>query len=291
MKVLITGHQGFVGRHFQKLLESEGHEVIGWDIKSGVDCRDMFKKDKTVYDVVIHLAAIVGGRETIEGNPIAVATDLSIDAEMFNWAVNTKQKKIIYYSSSAAYPIKLQETPYKLKESDIDLENVSNPDFSYGWAKLTGELLSSYARQQGIDVYVFRPFSGFGEDQDLTYPFPSFIKRIADKEDPFTIWGDGNQVRDFIHIDDVVAATWKAVELNIQKPVNLGNGRATSFNELAEICFKVAGVKPRPIKHLIDKPIGVDYRCSDNSFMLTFYKPKIKLEDGIKKALEHYSSK
>jgi len=90
---------------------------------------------------------------------------------MFNWAVNTKQKKIIYYSSSAAYPVKLQRKPYKLKEFDINLNDVRNPDFTYGWTKLTGEILAQFARKQGIDVYVFRPFSGYGEDQDLTYPF------------------------------------------------------------------------------------------------------------------------
>jgi nucleoside-diphosphate-sugar epimerase len=278
---------GFVGRHFVQYLKNRGHEVVGVDIKDGRDCRDFFRRDRTLYDLVIHLAAIVGGRETIEGNPIGVATDLSIDAEMFNWAVNTGQRRLVYYSSSAAYPVGLQQHPYRLKESDIDLDNVSNPDFSYGWAKLTGELLANYARRQRIEVFVLRPFSGYGEDQDLTYPFPSFIKRIVDEADPFEIWGDGNQVRDFIHIDDIVNATMKAVELGIQEPVNLGWGRPTSFNELAQICFDVAGVRPKPIRHLVSKPVGVDYRCCDNSKLLSFYQPRISLEEGISRALTY----
>ncbi len=284
MKILITGHKGFCGRHFVKKLQK--HTITGIDIKDGNDCRDFFRTSNKKFDLVIHLAAIIGGRETIEGQPISVATDLSIDAEMFNWAVNTGQKKVIYYSSSAAYPISLQQKAYKLKERDINLKNVKNPDFTYGWAKLTGEILAQYAKKSGVSVYVFRPFSGYGEDQDLTYPFPSFIQRIKKKENPFVIWGNGKQVRDFIHIDDIVEATLRAVELDIQEPINLGWGRPTSFNELAEIMFKVAGFKKKPrIKHLIDKPIGVDYRCSVNQKMLAFYKPKITLEEGIKIAL------
>lgn len=288
MKVLITGDEGFCGRHFRSYLEPRGDEVVGVDIKSASDCREFFRQSRERFDLVIHLAAIVGGRESIEGNPISVATDLSIDAEMFNWAVETGQPRIIYFSSSAAYPVELQRQAYRLKETDIDLANVSNPDFTYGWAKLTGELLADYARRQaGIDIYVFRPFSGYGEDQDLSYPFPSFIKRTADGADPFEIWGDGNQVRDFIHIDDVVEAAMRAVELDIQEPINLGWGRPTSFNELAQLCFEVAGVEPKPLRHLIDKPVGVDYRCSDNSKLLAFYSPKISLEEGIRRALEH----
>jgi nucleoside-diphosphate-sugar epimerase len=292
MDVLMTGDEGFVGRHFRRRLEAQGADVTGVDIKSGQDCRQFFRRDDRRFDLVVHLAAIVGGRETIEGNPIGVATDLSIDAEMFNWAVATGQPRIVYFSSSAAYPVHLQRTPYRLRESDIDLTDVRNPDFTYGWAKLTGEMLADHARRQaGIEVYVLRPFSGYGEDQDLTYPFPSFIKRIVDGADPFEIWGDGNQVRDFIHIEDVVDAAMAAVDRGVQEPVNLGWGRPTTFNELAQICFEVAGVPPRSIRHLVDKPVGVDHRCSDNTQMLSFYQPRIPLEDGVQRALDHARSR
>jgi nucleoside-diphosphate-sugar epimerase len=288
VKTLITGADGFAGRHFRKHLEALDAEITAIDIKSGCDCRDFFNESSESFDLVVHLAAIVGGRSTIEGNPIRVATDLSIDAEMFNWAVRTEQPRIIYYSSSAAYPVCLQRQAYRLREADIDIADVRSPDFTYGWAKLTGEVLADYARRQaGIEVYVFRPFSGYGEDQDLAYPFPSFIKRTVEGCDPFEIWGDGNQVRDFIHIDDVVAASLKAVELGIQEPVNLGWGRPTSFNQLAQLCFEGAGVRPKRIRHLLERPVGVDHRCSDNSRMLGFYQPRISLEEGIQLALEH----
>ena len=108
MKILITGDEGFVGTNFKKHLDSKRNSITGIDIKSGVDVRDFFAKDDTKFDVVIHLAAIVGGRATIEGNPLAVAADLAIDADLFQWALRTRPNHIVYFSSSAAYPIYLQ---------------------------------------------------------------------------------------------------------------------------------------------------------------------------------------
>jgi nucleoside-diphosphate-sugar epimerase len=293
MNILITGHKGFVGRHYLDFFDrSGGHKITGIDIKEGNDCRDFFKVSTEVFDLVIHLAAIVGGREKIEGDPISVASDLAIDSDMFNWAVRTKQSRVIYFSSSAAYPIHLQSKDYhrKLVEADINLNDIRSPDFTYGWAKLSGEYLAQFARKQGVNVHVFRPFSGYGERQDLDYPFPSFIKRVIDRVDDFEVWGDGTQVRDFIHMDDVVEATMNAIVLNIQYPLNLGTGRPVSFNEFAEVVFRVANWRPKNgLKHLLDKPVGVHYRCCDPTNMLKVYQPKITLEDGVRRAIIHMS--
>ena len=226
MKILITGHKGFVGKYFVKKYESN-HDIIGIDIKDGNDCRDFFKVSTEKFDLVIHLAAIVGGRATIEGAPLSVATDLSIDAELFQWALNTKPGRLVYFSSSAAYPTELQKTPYKLKEDDINLSDVRNPDMTYGWAKLTGEYFTQFMTSERIKTHIFRPVSGYGTDQDLDYPFPSYIKRGKNLENPFTIWGDGNQVRDFIHILDVVDAVDEAIRQDYTLPLNLGWGRPT----------------------------------------------------------------
>jgi nucleoside-diphosphate-sugar epimerase len=285
MKILITGDAGFVGRAFHRALDDKGHDITGIDIANGIDCRDFFKKDDTKYDVVIHLAAIVGGRATIEGNPLAVASDLAIDSDMFQWAVRTRPKHLVYYSSSAAYPIYLQKAAYKqrLREPDINLDHIRTPDLSYGWAKLTGETLAQYARAEGIKVSVLRPFSGYGSDQALDYPFPSLIARGKAKLDPFEIWGTGEQVRDFIHIDDVVAATFEAITNNV-KTLNLCTGRATSFIQLAEMIMLAQGYLA-PIKKHPGKPSGVEYRVGDPIKMLQIYEPKITLEEGIARAL------
>lgn len=284
MKILITGNAGFVGREFMKQLD--GHDITGIDIVNGIDARDFFAKDDTKFDLVIHLAAIVGGRATIEGNPLKVATDLAIDSDMFQWALRTRPDRTVYYSSSAAYPTAYQThtMKYTLNESHINLDSIMSPDLTYGWAKLTGETLAKYASNEGLRVHVFRPFSGYGEDQDLDYPFPSFIARGKRKDNPFEIWGTGEQVRDFIHIEDVVSATLEAVNQDIQGPVNLGCGRATSFNELAKLVSTEAGYTPE-IKHILGAPEGVSYRVCDPSKLLTFYTPKISLEEGIRRAI------
>ncbi len=292
MKILITGHKGFVGSQYVSYFKND--TIIGIDIKEGNDCRDYFKKSNESFDLIIHLAAIVGGRETIENDPLSVATDLSIDSEFFNWCIRTSQKcPIIYFSSSAAYPIQYQTMSVKkrLIESDINLNDIKSPDYTYGWSKLSGEYLAMFGAKYGLKIHVFRPFSGYGETQDLDYPFPSFIKRIMEKHDEFEIWGDGTQVRDFIHIQDIVEATIKAVELEITKPINLGMGIPTSFNDLAKIAFDVSGHIPaRGIKHLIDKPVGVMFRCSNSDLLHSFYEPKISIQEGIEIAIKKYEN-
>lgn len=285
MKILITGHKGFVGKYFCNYYKD--HDITGIDTINGNDARDFFKNNKEYYDLVIHLAAVVGGRATIEGSPLSVAVDLSIDSELFGWALKTKPGRIVYFSSSAAYPIEKQyrNSNYKLKESDINLDDIRNPDLTYGWAKLTGEYLAQFAQAAGIKVNIFRPFSGYGTDQDLSYPFPSFIDKSKKKLNPFEIWGDGEQVRDFIHIKDIVAAVDEAIKQDVEGPVNLGWGRATSFNELASMVTKFNKYNP-DIEHLESKPTGVYYRVCDPTKMLLFYTPEISLEEGVQLALK-----
>jgi nucleoside-diphosphate-sugar epimerase len=290
MKILITGHLGFVGRSFLNHF-NDRHDITGIDLKEGNDCRDFFKESTQKFDLIIHLAAIVGGRETIENEPLSVATDLSIDSEFFNWVIKTKQPRVVYFSSSAAYPVHLQspELEYRLKESDINLNDIRLPDYTYGWSKLTGEYLAKFVREQGTKVYVFRPFSGYGVDQDLTYPFPSFIDRIKRKVSEFEIWGDGTQVRDFIHMEDIVEAVMTVVNNDIQvDALNLGSGIATPFNTLAEKMFDISKWRPEEgIKHLLNKPIGVSYRVCDPTLMLSLYKPKYTLEERIEQILKN----
>lgn len=285
MKILITGDEGFVGRAFHRALDTKNNDVVGFDIKSGIDARKFFAADNTYFDVVIHLAAVVGGRATIEGNPLAVATDLAIDSDLFQWALRTRPGRIVYFSSSAAYPIMLQKARFKamLSEQDINLEHIRTPDQTYGWSKLTGEMLAQYARNEGLKVTILRPFSGYGRDQSLEYPFPSFVARARAKATPFKIWGSGLQVRDFVHIDDVVEATFAAV-LNGVEVMNICSGRATSFIELAEMMM-LAGNYLAPIENDLSAPVGVEYRVGNPRFMNMIYQPKISLEQGIAQAL------
>lgn len=301
MKALITGSSGFVGRHLTAALT--GHQVTLVDIAPArhdpaphatvrrVDARWFFAHDNTRFDLVLHCAATVGGRTMIDGRPALVATDdLTLDAAMFDWALRTQPGRVVYFSSSAAYPTALQTvgTGHRLHEDDIDLNAVRSPDASYGWCKLTGEQLARWARAEGLAVTVVRPFTGYGTDQALDYPFPTFAARaLAGAGDPthrFTVWGDGTQTRDFIHIDDVVDATLKLADAGVDGPVNLGTGTATSFDELATMMMRAAGYTHQ-ITHEPARPTGVHYRVANPSLLHNHHTPTVTLEEGITRAL------
>jgi nucleoside-diphosphate-sugar epimerase len=293
-RALVTGSEGFVGRHMRVALEAAGWSVSGLDIKRGPaeDVRDVFREDDYHYDLLVHCAAVVGGRELIEGNPLALAVNLEIDAAMFSWALRTKPGRVVYFSSSAAYPVGFQSAfqRVRLTEAHIDLTGpragVGMPDQLYGWSKLTGEVLAVHARRAGVPVTVLRPFSGYGADQDLDYPFPSFIDRAARRANPFDIWGDGSQVRDWIHISDIIGATMTCIDEGIDGPLNLGWGRPTSFLELAHLVATAAQILDSTVfKIHPEKPSGVAWRVCDPTEMLKVYRPKITLEEGIVQAL------
>jgi len=323
-KVLVTGGAGFVGRHLVARLLERGDEVHCVDkvapLTGGLlpeqwpllsprdyknfhfhheDCRDYFKRTgDTDFDYCFHLAAMVGGRLMIENNPLAVADDLAIDSEYWQWAARVKPGKTACFSSSAAYPIAYQRAEdYKLLREDmISFEdNLGMPDMSYGWAKLTCEYLARLAyAKNGLKSICYRPFSGYGEDQDDTYPFPSICKRVmANRGKPaVTVWGTGRQMRDFIHIDDCVAGILKTVDqIDNAEAVNLATGLYTSFIDFAKIAAELLGFRPE-VTGTSDKPEGVFARGGDPAKLARLgYKYSLEFRDGIARALAYYEKK
>lgn len=287
MRVLLTGSGGFVGRHLHRVLDERGYEITCVELADGDDALDFFRTNDTRFDAAFHCAAIVGGRASIDGSPLGVGTNLALDAWYMRWLIRTRTPRAVYFSSSAAYPVALQQPGdvRRLYEEDINLAYMEEPDASYGLAKLTGEKLASYAEAEGCRILIPRPFSGYGEDQDEAYPFPAFIARAKRRDDPFEIWGSGDSTRDWIHIDDLVAATLALLDAEVTGPVNLGWGRATSFDELACIVTTTAGYQPQ-YKHRHDAPQGVHHRVCDPARMLDHYVPTVTLEEGVRRALE-----
>lgn len=352
---LVTGACGFIGRHVMAALHDAGFGVHGidtdrrhdaWHVACR-DARDFFRRDDSCYEVVVHAAAVVGGREQIDGNPLALAVNLELDAALFQWALRTQPGRVVYLSSSAVYPVYLQtaigpmgdvypwphpdpdmlrnadarrrmreavkfspaslcptqgrpghgtgcmcgawlledESARSLAEDSVDLGHPQQPDQLYGWCKLTGERLAALARAEGVPVSVCRSFSGYGGDQADCYPFPAMAARARARQDPFDIWGSGEQVRDFIHVDDICAAILAMIDGGIDGPVNLGTGRATSMRQLAAMFAAAAGYEPE-LRPLPDRPSGVAYRVADTTRLGEFFKPAVQLEDGIERAIK-----
>jgi nucleoside-diphosphate-sugar epimerase len=317
-KILITGGCGFVGRHLVKRLSQdlENQITIVDDLSTGLpiekwpehlkceiheviygDCVQFFNERFEKFDDVFHLAAIVESRTTIENDPLKVAKDLTIDSQLFNWAVKTRPGKIIYFSSSAVYPIKyqtkqfnipLQEDVVSFKQNRIDM-----PDMSYGWSKLTGEYLSYLAAEKyRLRVAIYRPFSGYGEDQALTYPFPAIMNRIVNKEIPIEVWGDGMQSRDFVYIEDCIDCILSTYEkIDNAEALNIGSGKKTTFLELIKLSCEINEVE-FSIKPLLNKPVGVFARYCDMKKQKSFgFYPRHSLEDGIKIVCEYQRNK
>lgn len=291
---LVTGAAGLIGRHFTKYLVDHDWDVWPLDIKnppygSKEDVRKFFARCDDQYDLVVHCAAHVGGRLDIENRAAYIgAYNVQLDGAMFEWALRTRPAHVVYWSSSAAYPVNLQlddANSVDLCERDIYLNEPEPADFTYGWAKLVGERLAWECQEEGLKVHVFRPFSGYAADQDVSYPFGAYVDRARRKVDPFVVWGDGEQVRDFVHISDVIDATMAAIDNDYPGPLNLCSGIPTTFNALAKLATSAAGYQPA-IEHDRPKPQGVRYRVGDPTELHKVWVPKVSLEDGIKAALQ-----
>jgi nucleoside-diphosphate-sugar epimerase len=328
---LVTGGCGFVGRNLTRRLLKEGYSLwIVDDCSIGRHCdewlpgagrrrevaehvyeyddgrvifvhgdaRDFFSGRiglgslrEPDFGDVFHFAAIVGGRLVIDGNPMAVALDLALDALCFNWAVRRRPERLLYASSSAAYPVDLQgkDGAVALKESDIQFGGrLGQPDMTYGWSKLTGEYLARIAHQHyGLHTACVRPFSGYGEEQDLTYPVPSIALRAAKRESPITVWGSGLQGRDFVHIEDCVEAMLRILaRVQDGSAVNIGSGKLINFREVARLFVKLEGYDAE-VKPIEDKPVGVHSRYADISHMrrVLDWTPAISVEEGFGRVL------
>lgn len=289
-QALVTGSSGFVGRHVSARLESQGYQVSRCDILDGLDAHDVFTYDDARYDLVVHAAAVAPHRAAIDGVPQNLMHNVTLDAALFRWALTTRPHRVIYLSSSAAYPVPYQRTLDEgeaLHEDMLDLDGPQFPDAAYGWTKVTGEKMALAARAAGLDITVVRPFSGYGEDQGEDWPFGAFIRRAQRREEPFDIWGPGTQVRDWIHIEDVVSGMLAAADAGAGalNPVNLCTGRGVSMIELAGLVCRTAGYEPEFRTHP-DKPTGVMYRVGDPERMKEFHVPEISLEEGVERALK-----
>lgn len=288
---LVTGSQGFVGRHFVQHLAAEGWDVHGIDLfypelnLPGQDALQYFATHQRQFDLVVHAAAAGPNRKAIDAKPMNFAYNLMLDAAMFDWAHRTTQPRVVYLSSCAVYSDDLTRGTYG-QHPFVESRWGIHPFDRYGMTKRTGEQMAQALNEAGgTRVTVVRPFSGYGSDQSTDFPFGAFIERARNREDPFKIWGSGNQVRDWIHIDDIVRGTMTLVDAGVTTPTNLCTGLGTSMIALARMVCLAADYDPIYACDATE-PNGVMYRVGDTEKLHDYYTPKVTLFSAIRRALE-----
>ncbi len=230
MKILITGSKGFVGTHLSRSL-SKKHKIVGFDVKDGKDIFDtkLLNSNLKNVEVVIHLAAYVSGNESWE-KPLDYFMNNGIGTfKVIDAAIRNKVKRIIFFSSAAVY---------------------GKPLTPYGASKVFEEAIATSYKDR-IETVVLRPFNIYGKGQNPAYGYAihNFYKGIR-KIGEIEIYGDGNQTRDFIFIDDVTKAV--EVMLTAKVPVgsvDLGTGKEIRILDLAKFVGKIVG-KPYAVKYL-----------------------------------------
>lgn len=293
-KILITGSSGFLGSHCVRYFQSQNHNVIGVDLIAApttthiMDVCDFVNKTKSKFDLLIHFAAEVKGRINIEANYLNMIKNIEIDRQVFKWAIDHTDH-IIYPSSCAVYPVQYQTTKNTpLIESMINFEKncVGVSDHLYGWCKLTAErMLWQLYQETDLKIHVLRPFSGYGPGQSVDYPMSNLIDIVKNSPNQLSVWGNGNQTRDWVHVTDIVNTINWCAENNAQHlTVNVGTGVATSFLDLIKKIYKIVHNTNCPqIQKLIDKPSGMMHRLASTKLQ-THLKitPTVLLSEGIK---------
>ena len=318
-KALVCGAGGFIGSHLVKRLKSEGYWVRGVDLKypefskteadefligdlRNVETvkKSLTLKDFTTFDEVYQLAADMGGAGYIftgEHDADVMHNSATINLNVAHVSCFFDKKPKVFYSSSACiYPAYNQEDPENPKCSE-DSAYPAAPDSEYGWEKLFSErLYLSYARNYGLNVRIARYHNIFGPEgtwRGGKEKAPAAIcRKVAECEPGGTIevWGDGQQTRSFLFIDECIEATRRLMNSDFEGPVNIGSEEMVKINQLVEIVNSVANKKVN-IKN-IKGPTGVRGRNSDNALIQekVRWSPKQPLLAGIEKTYKWVKS-
>lgn len=293
--VLVTGGSGMIGRSLVKLLLDRGAKVTIADLTKSTDLPDGVEHIQTDLrhfenclnickdrDYVFHLAGVKGSPKMCAEQPVDFMVPmLQFNTNMMHAAFLQKVKWYLYTSSVGVY------APAEIFVEDTVWKTMPSPNDRFaGWAKRMGEL---QAEAYGIQydwkrISIVRPANVYGNYDNFNplnaMVIPSLIRK-AQENDVLEVWGDGSQIRDFIHADDVALGMIYAVEKGITEPINLGSGNGYSIKEVVDMIVKHCG-KKLEVKWLTDKPAGDKIRLFDMSRANSYgFYPSVSLEDGI----------
>jgi nucleoside-diphosphate-sugar epimerase len=312
IKILITGGAGFLGYHLANHLKND-HEVELVDNlsrgKHDEDFNTLLEHDNVTfkrcdlnsyknletldndYQYIFHLAARNGTINFYEYPYEVARTNILTLMHMLDWMGKNycKPKKFIFTSSSETYartPNIQIPTPENVL---LTIDDVFNPRLSYAGSKIAGEiLLTNYAKQYELNYDIVRPHNIYGPRMGYDHVIPEFIKRILDKENPFTIYG-GHETRSFCYVDDFVDGICKVAFNDSSRQVyHIGNPKETRIIDLANMMFVSFNHNPQ-LKILPVLKGSCMKRCPDITKISKLgYEPKVELEDGLRKTFEWY---
>jgi nucleoside-diphosphate-sugar epimerase len=243
-------------------------------------------------DVVFHLAADHGGRGYIDTHPVECSTNMILDGLVFRACHQSGVGKVVFASSGCVYPTSLQMDP--TQEIYLREDMVTAPyeaDDLYGWAKLMAELtLRGYYEQYGLKSAVCRYFTAYGPRCGENHAVMAMIGRAFLQQDPFEVWGTGDQIRNWTFIDDIVEGTIRAAEVvSDATAVNLGTTERIRVIDCAREVIRLAGYDAE-LKTLPEKPTGPLNRVADTSLAkhLLDWEPTVSFAQGLRTTFDWY---
>lgn len=302
-RVLVTGAGGFIGHHLTRHLVERGYWVRGVDLElpryertraHAFECLDLRRASDCLVatrgvDEVYHLAANMGGIGFIEANRAVIVRDNTlINTHMLEAARINGAERFLFTSSACVYPRYLQDSPEvtPLREEQA---YPADAEDGYGWEKLMAERLCRHYREDfGLETRIVRfhnIFGPLGTFEGGREKSPAAFCRklaLAHPNDEIEVWGDGRQTRSYCYIDDCVEGIHRLMRSGWTLPLNLGQDRLVSIDELVDMVAEVAG---KPVKKRYDtsKPQGVRGRNSDNTRLrqVLGWVPQVSLERGL----------
>jgi GDP-L-fucose synthase len=306
-RVLVTGGAGFIGTHFvQALLESgarvrvpvhdrpmivrdERVEVVPADLSRIEDCRRICRDA----EIVVHAAGAVAAAAVTSSNPMAaITTNLVLTAQVLQAAWETGVQRILVFSSSTGYPA----TTHPVREEEMWGGPTHPSYFGYGWMRRYLERISEFAASKSrLNIALIRPTAVYGPydnfDPVTSHVVPALIRRAVAREDPFEVWGTGEEVRDFLHVSDLVRGCLLALERHATcDPINIGYGKTITIKETVQIILRAAGHETARVVFNSSKPTAIPVRMVDTSKAkrILGFEPSLTLEQGLADTVAWY---